>query len=675
MTAIDVKECAALLKVSIRHVRRLIGNGRLPSEFVASIGGERGKKHMIPLNALPVEARVRYWAQRDETENGDFDLTGYKEKHGEKGLEELMSRLDAVREMIGLRKSGAQGICEKREEIAKRLNVTSGRLYQLEKAYEEQGLKGIAENVKRSDKGCPRSMCLMAQDFVQAESCRATRPTGAAIFETLKRLEAGLKECACEMCPYNEGTEFRDELLYKGKIESHEKCEEAKTGMKLPKSLSTVSRYVKSIPKNIRDLGRFGVRYWEDKYMPKARREKPNKVNEVWFGDHHVFDVFVLDDQGRAVRPWLTAWTDAKSGCMVGWALSLNPNSDTIVESLTRAIGVTKGSEFWGAPNTIYIDNGKDYRCTRLEGKNESEYSQGQLNISLNQDYALLKLLGIKTVHAIPYRAWSKTIERIFGTIERGWIQGALPGFCGNDPQKRPESLNDDIKNKRLLRYDEFCAYFINTILPEYHQRENEQGLSPIEIYRTSEKARGDEKISWAVLATAKNNRETRRVMTSGIRFNNRLYFSPELINYIGENVTILYSRLTDESISVIKDNEFICEAPLAEKLKLVGESEEKLKKHMQMQKNAKRQAKEALNIPFDRIEALNNLVLESPDLMTGFTITSIVHERAYREKAKVKKLSDYKKGRRTVEESKSESRIREKLLEKGKEALRAAKG
>ncbi len=29
-------------------------------------------------------------------------------------------------------------------------------------------------------------------------------------------------------------------------------------------------------------------------------------TNEVWFGDHHKIDLFVLDENDNLVRPWMT---------------------------------------------------------------------------------------------------------------------------------------------------------------------------------------------------------------------------------------------------------------------------------------------------------------------------------------------------------------------------------
>lgn len=76
---------------------------------------------------------------------------------------------------------------------------------------------------------------------------------------------------------------------------------------------------------------------------------------------------------GKPVRPWLTAWMDAMSGCFVGWAITLNPDSDTIAESLVRGIGHTAGSPFFGAPLMLYIDNGKQCCLTMRAEPVESE--------------------------------------------------------------------------------------------------------------------------------------------------------------------------------------------------------------------------------------------------------------------------------------------------------------
>lgn len=365
---VTTAQAAEMMNQSTRTINRLIQQGKLPSVRVVGAGAGGGTKNVIHIADLPREAQLRYAAMRDRTNNGQVDLVGYRERFGEEGIKTLMDRLDAVREMALFEEVGQGSLVEKRAQVAALLGVSPRTLYTYEQAYKKEGLQGIMDTTKRKDKGEPRQLCQMAQDFVHSQTCLSTRPQNRAIFHHLKNIKKKLGEDACAVCPYNQASLYRAQLIQMGKMDPKESpCDHPKEGLVIPQHYSTVDRFIQRIPASVKALGRYGERYWEAKYMPKALRAKPEMVNEVWFGDHHVFDVFVQGPDGKAVRPWLTAWMDARSGAFVGWAISLNPNSDTIVESLTRGIGKTKGSPFFGAPLMIYIDNGKDYRSRRIE--------------------------------------------------------------------------------------------------------------------------------------------------------------------------------------------------------------------------------------------------------------------------------------------------------------------
>lgn len=378
--------CAGqLLGISKQAVQKAIKDGRLLATETAQISttGKKRTCYSIALTDLPREAQLKYAAMQDRTDNGQFDAAGYKAKYGQEGVDRLMERLDAVREMMLFKESGVGSVCEKRKEVAALLGISPTRLSQLEKAYAEGGLSAMAEGTTRRDKGKPRTLCQMAQDVVAYETCLSTRPTNRSIYDRLVKIAGQLEEDACLVCPHNEGALFRAQLINAG-IPVESPCPNAGEGMVVPQHFGTVDRFISRIPASVRAMGRHGMKYWEAEYMPKALRQKPDMVNEVWFGDHHVFDVFVIGPDGKPVRPWLTTWMDARSGCFVGWALSLNPNSDTIMESLVRGIGHTKGSPFFGAPLMTYIDNGKDYRCRRLEGEGLRDYSIGRLNVDFD---------------------------------------------------------------------------------------------------------------------------------------------------------------------------------------------------------------------------------------------------------------------------------------------------
>lgn len=667
-------EAADLLGISRQAILKAIKAGQIPASEIQGVGGNSGKSYVIAITDLPREAQLQLATQNDRKNNSQVNLSGYRERFGQEGIDTLMDRLDAVREMALFEELKAGSLVEKRAEVASRLGVSPRTLYTYEQAYKKDGLQGIMDTTKRRDKGQSRQLCRMAQDFVHAQTCLSTRPQNRSIYANLKTIHKKLGDEACLVCPYNPGSLYRAQLIQMGKMDPNEEpCHHPQEGLVLPQHYSTVDRFIQRIPESVKALGRYGNQYWDAKFMPKALRAKPEMTNEVWFGDHHVFDVFVQGLDGKPVRPWLTAWMDARSGCFVGWAISTNPNSDTIVESLVRGIGRTQGSPFFGAPMMIYIDNGKDYRSRRMEGDGLSSYSVGQLNTDMSAGNALLKTLGIGVTHAIPYRAWSKTIERAFGTIERRFVQGNLPGWCGHDSDARPENLNRDIRDGKLLTYDEFCGWWANTALPGYHNLQNEEGQSPLSIYSASQKARGEESISWAILSMVKQNREQRRVTTTGIKFAGRTFQDPTLAAYIGQDVTILYNHKDAESISVMQGNEFICEAYEADRLLLVNEDPEKLQKHMSHQKVSKRLTRTALQLPQDRIRRLHDLVMEVPDLDTASTLTSMVHERAQRERQAARDRQEAIKGKKNASEKLAERRIRDGLAERGAQLLKMA--
>ncbi|MFR5795823.1 MAG: transposase domain-containing protein [Christensenellales bacterium] len=229
-------------------------------------------------------------------------------------------------------------------------------------------------------------------------------------------------------------------------------------------------------------------------------------TNEVWFGDHHKIDLFVLDENDNLVRPWMTAWMDACSKKFVGWELTLEPNSDTVADSFCRAAVYTKGSDVHGLPRYIYIDNGKDYRSHRFEGETLVETDLGCLNAEFSEKEGLLRALGVGVHHALPYRGWSKDVERAFGTLED--FVREFPGWCGDSPEERPEDNGRILRRMKergeLMTFETFAKCFAEKLLPKYENHIGEDGLSPDQRYHQAEKARSDTP-DWATMAIFKS--------------------------------------------------------------------------------------------------------------------------------------------------------------------------
>ena len=689
---ISVSNAALAIGETARTVRRKIDSGRIPatSNPEKLRGGRSGITYLIDTRDLSPEAQLRFQAMHEGGAELTANLAGYKAKRGEAALAELMKKLDAVKELALYKAQGRRDLMAQRARLAKELGMSPSRLAQLQKAYAEQGLQGLMGAQVRADKGRPRTMCMMAEDYILAEYCAASKVTQNVVYRNLVNLAKDLGEKACAICPHNPASLYRAALIRDGKMSADApSCDQTAelpdgsvdgkaaregvwTGIVVPDNRCAVNRYIQTIPPGVRDMGRMGGRYWEARYMPKCLRTKPVDTNEVWYGDHHVFDVFVLHE-GKPVRPWLTAWMDARSGCFVGWELSLNPNSHTIVESLGLATLHTMDSPFYGLPMMLYIDNGKDYRCKRIEGDGLRGYELGKLNVECTANNALLKTLGIGVTRAIPYRAWSKTIERAFGILETQWIR-QIPGWCGNGIDAKPESLSADIRAGKLWTYEEFAAYWANVILPEYHNyvpADDKERKSPLEIYQSSEKARGGETPSPALVGVASQLRMERKVHTQGIHFYGRTFAAAALDPYIGQYVQVLYNTKEDAILTVLdRDGRYICAAVTATCFDLVGEDTERLNAHLERQYAAKRAARAALQLPRDRVRMLGTLVSEIPDLAYGSEITSLVHEAAYRGKEDAKDRIRQERGGRTAAERAAGSRIQRQLQSLGAELL-----
>ncbi len=636
---ISTAEAAALTDQALMTVHRKIQRGEYSAVAVAAHHGQGGKQYMVDITNLPEDAQIRYIAQMEGGSLGEADIVSYQARYGNEGISTVLSRRNAVLECKIIERDGRGNITDRKNALAARIGVTLRTIYRWRDAYEAQGIAGLMDKTEQSNKGKPKSMCLFAQDFVKANLYSAAKHTNRSAYEKLRRLAAELDVHACARCPHCDGSIVRRELGLQGRAQEYELCDRPGEGLIIPESVSTLNRYAQTIPEDELAYARYGNRYWEAKYMPKTQRTKPEKINECWFGDHHMFDLFVVDDDGRIVRPWMTAWSDAKSGAFVGWCITTNPNSTTIAETFVRAIAKSSFSPFYGVPAAIYIDNGKDYRSKRFEGDRETEHVIGRLNEQLSQT-ALLQVLGVNVIHAQPYKAWSKIIERLFGTLEGRYIRD-LPGWCGGRPDQRPEHLTRAYLEKqaergKLLTLAQFERVMREQIIPAYHSERFDNEQSPIEIYESGEKARSDLP-GWDVLAMIRTEAATRKVSYMGIKLHKQWYWDDALRHMVGQEVTVRYSKDDDLSVTVISGDHFVCEACLKDKLRLIGEDPEKIAAHMRLQKQAVQEVREGIAHAERAVQVgLRNVYYEPIDLSVvgAGTITTLEYRKAAKARA-----------------------------------------
>ena len=678
---IDTATAARLLNRTPRWITQLIQRGELFAEQInGRIGGDGGISYRIPVEALPAEAQIRYHEEVGRAERAGnaceeaFDLEGYRARYGAEGIEKLLIRQTAVLRLRGLRRVVTEDLTGALNALASEYGMSGATLRRLEARYMAEGLKGLARH-GRSDKDESRVMCLEARRLICEMDLDWRKKKANTILDVVLDRARELGPRGCEECPYNHESANYAALEACGEAKWYPECTEEKLGLIPPNNRHNVNYIIKHISDEERCYMREGRKDWGAKHMTKAIRKKPDLVNDVWFGDHHQFDVFVLDRRGRAVRPWLTAWYDIGSGVLVGWCISTNPNSETIAESFIRAVAEKPDSPIHGAPNAIYIDNGKDYRSHAFEGEPkvanpeglqvgtgaptasariedsrlgaEADYWQGRDPDMMDAMYlqmvgaSTLQAMHVKVVHAKAYHGWAKPVERFFRTLEERYCR-QLIGYCGGRPEDRAENfermLRDWIARGELMTMDEFVDVFQNQILPAYndHPHSGYNGETPASRYARLPKARC-EVFSWALLSELRKKEERRKVGTTGIKLGGRLYWSAELMHRVGQEVAVKYTDAEIESITVRDlEGRYICEAYEREAMRYVGEDEEKVAQHVAMQKRQEaevRQAIRARGVKLPGKRASGNLYTTAVDELSGGNITHLGAEQAARKR------------------------------------------
>jgi len=244
-------------------------------------------------------------------------------------------------------------------------------------------------------------------------------------------------------------------------------------------------RYAETFPELERRAN--GDEQDEPTWMPSTRRDYTGlAAMKIVQSDHHISDVFVHcgDPECRkGHRVWITVFIDVRSRMVLSWTASLDyPNSRTILKTFRALV-----DEF-GLPEGVYIDNGKDYR--KAFGKATRQWGAPAINEGHFNN--LLAALSLKAIFATPYRAQSKTIERLFGTwVRRIW--STSPAYVGK-LGKRSDRVTKMFKSPELLptieRFHEELATEISLYNTDRrHRGQGMGGRSPQEVFHATRPA------------------------------------------------------------------------------------------------------------------------------------------------------------------------------------------
>jgi putative transposase len=258
-----------------------------------------------------------------------------------------------------------------------------------------------------------------------------------------------------------------------------------KRGWKIPE-LSMMYRIVKDrIPLAVSILHREGLAAYEAKCAPYIEID-PDSIepNQVWVGDHSQFNCWV-QYLNKLVRPWMTVWEDLKSRMIVGWYISPVPNQTTILLSMKRAI------EKFGPPESVKIDNGKDYDSelfTSTTKQKRKILGKGYLDEKMLAGIYAMMDIGVS--FAIPYNAKAKRIERLFATIDSQFM-ATFDLYCGKDTKRKPEDLVEKLKDPATIRnaisfekLESLFASYVDVYNANSHSAKDMLEQNPAEVFQ-----------------------------------------------------------------------------------------------------------------------------------------------------------------------------------------------
>lgn len=539
------------------------------------------------------------------------------------------------------------------EKFAKDLNMSSRTLFRKTKAV----LEGAAWAIKMSERDNRN------YNFYKVLAL-CTKPKDRGKYPSITAIEKAYIENIWfdDLFAQNNGTIA---MLYSAYLS---KCEVE--GWE-PVSYPTINRYVNTLMEtnsSAHTLVAKGTREWKNKNMIKARRNTGAlKVMEIVQADSHTFDCWVTVERSNGtknvIRPILVAFLDTRSRCVVGWGICETPNSQVIKQIMINMIYEKKDPEvpFFGVPEYLLIDNGKDYTAENLTGRKRTE------RVSFDMETkGFYRSIGIKDdIRSLPYQAWGKgQVERSFRTLCNRFTKcfdtyvGTLTGSKTTDKVKK--DLKKLEEQGKILSIEEFTNKFAEYLKTDYHIRkhsglkeQHEEDPTPIAVYKNAERyMMPPPPMEYTEMLLMKSDNAL--VRNVGIRKFGFDYLSDELGNYIGKHVVVRWNPDDITKLYVYnKEGKKICEA-LSQELLAMGPkiTEKALEDHIKRQKKQYREAKETIRkmqMPFEErmAEVVDDLAVSR---------TCLVEERK-EESPKVVALTTDKQYRDILKEAKEKNK------------------
>jgi putative transposase len=276
--------------------------------------------------------------------------------------------------------------------------------------------------------------------------------------------------------------------------------------------------------------------------------------NQVWELDHKELPILLLPLRGRAVKPWLTSVVDDGTRALLGWAITLTPNTGTVLTALRMALthDPTRGP-FGAVPAGVRVDRGLEFAAQAVKD------ALAALCVDPN------RLPGYT-----PHRKGK--VERLHLTIEQTLLCG-LPGYT-KGPRDAAGRLHGPLSDRARdrdaaehaavgpMRLERFVAERFAPWVAWYNTERPHStldGLTPLQAWLADDTVL--HRVDAALLRHLLLAGEDKTVGKSGVRFNNLYYVAPELHGRGGQVVQIRYMPHDDRWIEVYLDGEHLCTA------------------------------------------------------------------------------------------------------------------
>jgi hypothetical protein len=160
-----------------------------------------------------------------------------------------------------------------------------------------------------------------------------------------------------------------------------------------------------------------------------SRNPDTLRANDLWVTDQKQVDVRLRDGGERLGRIWMVNFLDVASDKVLGYDFGPSLNSDMVMRAAAMALGR------YGVPRAVHMDLGKEFICKAFNGSTR-KFSGETL---YREATGLWNALSVRIVKAIGRNPQSKTIERWHANLPA--FDRLFPGYCGSDTDTRPEQL------------------------------------------------------------------------------------------------------------------------------------------------------------------------------------------------------------------------------------------